>query len=102
MIYDTGAVVSLFPLRFYRILDVEKYAPITPMGVSPDIRLKAGLTRGVVKLEDTEGNTSPDIELWIAIAERDDVPLVLGLKDFSKTHELTVEPKKEKFSLEFY
>ncbi len=102
MIYDTGAVVSLLPLRFYRLLEVEKYAPITLMGVSPDVRLKAGLTRATVKLEDTNTNVSPDIELWIAIAERDDVPAVLGLKDFSEFHELTVDPKKNTFSLNFY
>lgn len=32
MIYDTGAVISLLPLAFFRILRVEKYAPVKLMG----------------------------------------------------------------------
>jgi len=102
MIYDTGAMVSLLPSRFYDILGVEKYASIKLMGISPESEVTARLTRATLRLEDIEGNRSPDMEAWVAIAERDDVPLILGLKDVADTHELIVKPRERIFHLQFY
>jgi len=101
MIYDTGAVVSLLPLRFYNMLGVQKYAPIKLTGIAPEVEVKARLTRVRLRLEDIEGNLSPEIETWVAIAERDDVPRVIGLKDIANTHRLTVDPKEQRFYLDF-
>ena len=101
MIYDTGAVVSLLPFRFYNILGVQKYAPVELTGIAPEIEVKARLTRVTLRLEDISGKLSPQIEAWVAIAERDDVPRVIGLKDIADTHKLTVDPKEQKFYLDF-
>ncbi len=101
MIYDTGAVVSLLPARFHQILGVEKSAPIKLSGISPEIEVGARLTRGELRLHDESGKTSNGFTAWIAIAQKDNVPLVLGLKDVSDTHDFRVDSKKKRFYLDF-
>lgn len=47
-------------------------------------------TGAVVSLLDPEGLESPEIEACIAIAEREDVPLIMGLKSIAETHDFIV------------
>ncbi len=70
MIYDTGAVVSLLPAMFYGLLGVEKSAPVTLSGISPEMEIRARLTRAKLRLHDVRGRTSPTVEAWVAIAEK--------------------------------
>ncbi len=101
MIYDTGAVVSLLPAMFYHYIGVEKSAAIKLSGISPEVEVGARLTRASLRLQNTEGKTSPRIDAWVAIAEKNNVPLILGLKDVSDTHDFRVETKKRMFHLDF-
>lgn len=102
MIYDTGAVVSLLPSRFRRILGVKKSAPIKLSGIVPEVEIDAGLTRTEMRLHDESGKTSRGLNAWVAIAEKDNVPTILGLKDVSETHDLRVDSKKKTFHLDFW
>jgi hypothetical protein len=101
MIYDTGATLSLLPSRYADEFEVELHVPIILGGIVPGAQLKATLTKLTLRLEDVYGKTSPEIEAWVAIAERDDVPPVLGMKDVSSTHRLIVDPEEGRFYLEF-
>ena len=101
MIYDTGAVISLLPALFYELLGVEKSAPIKLSGISPEVEVGARLTRTSLRLQDARGRTSPGIEAWMAIAEKNNVPLILGLKDVSDTHDFRVDARKRMFYLDF-
>jgi len=101
MIYDTGAAVSLLPLRFFDILRVRRYASIKLMGISPDIEIWARLTRARLRFINAEGKMSPEVEAWVAIAERNDVPLIIGLKDVADKHSFSTDPKREQFYLTF-
>ncbi len=101
MIYDTGAVVSLLPAMFYSLLKMDKSAPIKLSGISPEVEVDARLARMSLRLQDGQGKTSPRIEAWTAIAEKDNVPLILGLKDVSDTHNFRVDAKKKMFYLDF-
>jgi hypothetical protein len=101
MIYDTGAVISLVPALFADLLGVERFAPIKLSGISPDVEVGAKLTRAHLRLHDARGRTSPKIEAWIAIADKNNVPLILGLKDISETHDFRVDSKKKIFHLDF-
>jgi len=101
MIYDTGAAVSLLPLRFFDILGVRRYASIKLMGISPDIQIWARLTRARLRFIDVKGKRSPEIEAWVAIAERNDVPLIIGLKDIADKHSFSTDPKLKQFYLTF-
>lgn len=49
-----------------------------------------------------KGLESPEIEAWVAIAEREDVPLIIGLKSIAETHDFTVNFREGSFSLAFY
>lgn len=101
MIYDTGAVISLLPSSYYTILDIRKSAPAKLGGVTPETEVKVRLARLKFRFVDLDGNNSPEVEAWFAIAERDDVPRIIGLKDISPTHKLVVDAKSGVFSLEF-
>lgn len=101
MIYDTGAVVSLLPGRFQQILGVERSAPIKLSGISPEIEVGAKLTRAELRLHDESGKTSRGFKAWVAIAEKDNVPAILGLKDVSDTHDFRVDSKRKMFYLDF-
>jgi len=101
MIYDTGAAVSLLPLRFFDILGVRRYAPIKLMGISSEMEIRARLTRARLRFIDAEGRKSPEIEAWVAIAERNDVPLIIGLKDVSDKHRFSTNPRLRRFYLTF-
>ena len=102
MIYDTGAVISLVPSLFQDLLGVKRFVPIKLSGISPDAEVGAKLTRTNLKLIDAQGKTSPSIEAWIAVADKINVPLILGLKDVSDTHGFRVDPKKKMFYLDFW
>ena len=101
MIYDTGATVTLLPARYADTFEVKKSVPIVLGGIVPSAQLKASLARLTLRFEDINGETSPDIQTGTAIAKRDDVPPVLGMKDVAATHKLVVSPKESKFYLEF-
>ena len=101
MIYDTGAVISLVPVLFQDLLKVERFVPIKLSSISPDAEVGAKLSRTTLRLSDIQGRTSPKIEAWIAIADKNNVPLILGLKDISDTHNFRVDSKKKMFYLDF-
>jgi len=55
-----------------------------------------------LKFVDLKGLESPEIEAWVAIAEREDVPSIIGLKSIAETHDFTVNFREGSFSLVFY
>lgn len=101
MIYDTGAVISLLPVSYYNLLGIQKHAPAKLGGITPETEVRARLAKVTFRFIDMNNNASPEIQAWFAIAERDDVPRVIGLKDINTTHKLIVDGKSGIFSLEF-
>jgi len=101
LIYDTGAVVSLLPAMFHDLLQVEKSASIKLAGIAPGVQVSARLTRTSLRLHDPRGKTSPTMDAWVAIAEKDNVPLILGLKDVSDRHNFRVDGRRKTFYLDF-
>jgi len=102
MVYDTGAVISLLPFRFFEMLNLKKFAPVKLTGISPEMEIAARLVRVTLKFIDLKGVESPEIEAWVAIAEREDVPLIIGLKSIAETHDFTVNFRDGTFTLSFY
>lgn len=101
MIYDTGANISLLPSSYWKILGLDKYVPSSLEGVASDAKVPLRLTRITFRFIDLEGNFSPELNAWFGIAERDDVPHLLGLKDINITHRLVVDATNGIFRLEF-
>ena len=102
MVYDTGAVISLLPLRFFEMLNLEKFAPVKLTAISPEMEIPARLVRATLRFVDLKGLESPEIEAWVAIAEREDVPLIVGLKSIAETHDFMVNFQDKSFTLTFY
>jgi len=84
------------------MLNLEKFAPVKLTGISPEMEISARLVRTTLKFVDLKGLESPEIEAWIAIAERDNVPLIIGLKSIAETHDFTVNFRYKSFTLTFY
>ena len=101
MIYDTGAIITLLPSRMSKLLKVSKYAKASLRGISPKPELKVRLCKLTLKLQDENGNQSPELPVWSAIALRDDVPFILGMKYLVIKHSLATEKKNMTFSLDF-
>jgi hypothetical protein len=101
MLYDTGAVISLLPSSYYDILKIKKHARARLGGVVPSSQLNVRIVPVTYKFTDLSGNTSKEHEAWFAIADRDDVPRIIGLKDVNMTHTLVVDAKSGTFRLEF-
>lgn len=101
MLYDTGAAISLLPSTYYEILGIENHAKAKLGGVVPASHLEVRIAPVKYKFTDLSGNSSEEYEAWFAIAERDDVPRIIGLKDVNMTHRLTVNAKEGTFSLDF-
>lgn len=76
--YDTGAIITLLPARMFELLKVGRYATASLRGISPKPALKVRMCRLTLKLQDEEGYLSPELQVWCAIAVRDDVPFILG------------------------
>jgi len=101
LVYDTGAIITLLPSRIFELLRVGKYATAALRGISPKPELKVRLCKLTLRLQDENGNQSPELSVWTAIAFRDDVPFVLGMKDLASKHSLTTDFKNMRFSLDF-
>lgn len=101
MIYDTGAVISLLPSSYYDLLEVQRHATGKLGGVVPGNHLNVRLAKAAYKFLDLDGKSSKEYEAWFAFAERDDVPRIIGLKDVSHSHTLSVNARNGTFTLEF-
>ena len=71
------------------------------MGISPEMEIRAKLTRARLRFIDVKGKKSSEIEAWVAIAERNDVPLIIGLKDIADKHSFSTDPKLKQYYLTF-
>jgi hypothetical protein len=80
---------------------VQKHARGKLGGVVPGSRLDVRLAKVPYRFVDLAGNSSKEYDAWFAFAERDDVPRIIGLKDVSLTHRLTVSAGSGTFTLEF-
>jgi len=69
--------------------------------LSPKPELKLRLGKLTLKLQDADGNQSPELSVWTAIAFRDDVPFILGMEDLATKHLLTADFKNMRFGLDF-
>jgi len=83
MIFDTGAGISLLPRHVGEEIGIKKYVNHKLTGISKreECLVPVKISRVKAKLIDSEGNMSPEFEIWVAFADRDDVPSVLGMKD---------------------
>lgn len=101
MTFDTGAAISLLPKWISKELEVDKYAPHELTGISkkPECLLPVNISRVTVKLLDIYGEESPEFELWVAFADRDDVPTILGMKDVVSNFRFESDPKEKKLYL---
>jgi len=101
MIFDTGATISLLPKSIGVQLSVQRYVSHRLIGIAKrkECEIPVKIARAVMKIEDAYGNTSPELQVWVAIAERDDVPTVLGMKGIMDNFRFEADPSEEKLYL---
>lgn len=100
-VFDTGAGISLLPRRVSEDLGIDKYVPHKLAGISkkPECLLPVSITRIKSKILDSYGNESPEFDMWVALADRDDVPSILGMKDIINNFKFESDPVEKKLYL---
>lgn len=100
-VFDTGAGISLLPRYESREIGVERCVPHKLTGISKreECLVPVKISRVKSRLIDSQGSLSPEFELWVAFAERDDVPSILGMKDIINSFKLETDPEEKKLYL---
>lgn len=98
MVFDTGASISLVPQYIGSELSVQSYVPHELMGIAKrtECTIPVKISQVTMKIEDAYGNVSPEFAVWVAIADRDDVPTVLGMKGVINNFSFESDPLEEK------
>lgn len=100
-IFDTGAGISLLPKNEEKEIGVTRYVAHKLSGISrkEECLVPARISRVKSRLLDSYGSKSPEFELWVAFAERDDVPTILGMKDMINNFRFESDPQQKKLYL---
>ena len=98
--FDTGAVISLFSKQVGEEIGITRFVPHRLSGISKreECMLAVRLAKARARLVDIMGNTSPELDIWVAFAE-EPVPHVLGMKDIINKFRLESDPVEKKFYL---
>lgn len=101
MVFDTGATISLLPKYVGVQLSVQRYVSHRLIGIAKrkECEIPVKIAQVVMRIEDMYGVTSPELQVWVAIAERDDVPIVLGMKGIMSNFRFEADPSEEKLYL---
>jgi len=100
-VFDTGAGISLLPRYESREIGVERSVPHMLTGISKreECLVPVKTSRVRSRLIDSQGSMSPEFALWVAFAERDDVPSILGMKDVINSFKFETDPEGKKLYL---
>lgn len=99
--YDTGSTLTLVPKNYFNLLSPEKFSEGEVHGIFREKPLSVKIIKTNIILTDNKGIISPKIEARVAIGNRNDIPLLLGMKDLANSHIFKVDPYKKKFYLSF-
>jgi len=100
MFFDTGASISLLPKSMLDDLKVDKWVEHKMRGVikKEECKISLKLCRVIARLEDDFGNRSPEFEVWVGIADTEEVPALLGMKDIINSFKAGMDPLKERLT----
>jgi len=103
MIFDTGAGISLLPRYVGEEIGIKRYVNHKLTGISKreECLIPVRISKVRTKLIDSKGNSSPEFEIWVAFADRDDVPSVLGMKDIINNFRFKSDIKEKALYLEW-
>jgi len=103
MFFDTGASISLLPKSMLDDLKVDKWVEHKMRGVikKEECKISLKLCRVIARLEDDFGNRSPEFEVWVGIADTEEVPALLGMKDIINSFKAEMDPLKERLTLKY-
>jgi hypothetical protein len=102
-IFDTGAGISLLPRYVGEEIGIKKYVNHKLTGISKreECLVPVRISKVRTKLIDSKGNISPEFKIWVAFADRDDVPSVLGMKDIIDNFSFKSDAKQKTLYLEW-
>ncbi|MFQ6062810.1 MAG: hypothetical protein ACE5KT_02130 [Methanosarcinales archaeon] len=104
LLFDTGASITLLTSDMLELLGIKEYVPYLMSGVIKDkkCKLPVNICRVTMKLEDEFGNVSPSFDLWAAIADRENVPLLLGMADIINQFNIEIKYDMEQANIKNY
>jgi len=98
---NTGSSITLLTKGLCEELKLREYVAHWVMGIVPEeiCKLPVKIFKTQARIEDLRGNISKDFEVWIACSQRNDTPLILGIKEIFQNFKLEVDPIKEELRL---
>ena len=101
-IIDTGAILSLFPMKFlafYPDLPTEDH---TLWGIvdTPECHIQAKLGVIPIKLVDRDENTSQSLSILAAFSSNANLPILLGMKDLLGKFSSSIDNINQQFTIE--
>jgi len=101
LIFDTGASITLLPAEMANYLGLIKFVDHEMTGVvrREECKLPVSMGRVRIRLEDDGGNTSPELEIWVAISRIEETPFLLGMKGIIDQFSVTTDPVRKELQL---
>lgn len=98
---DTGADLSLIPRSLGLELGLKNGIEHSLMGIAmrEECTIPAQIFKAKARLEDEYGHMSKEFKMWTACAEREEVPLVFGMKSALDHFIVKVDPFEEEVKI---
>jgi hypothetical protein len=92
-IVDTGAHTSLLPLSLWEEIDTEIISDYQVRGLVPNPECKIDVKVGWVtgRIVDGQGNETPETKFRAFLALVDNIPLIIGFKDFLEKYRINID-----------
>ncbi|MHA1168355.1 MAG: hypothetical protein ACTSRU_11075 [Candidatus Hodarchaeales archaeon] len=100
---DTGAYMTLLPPLALDEIKPVNHIKYSLYGVNKTLEcaIECAITDVDIIIIDSYGVTSPTIKIWVAIAIKDDIPPLLGMRGILDTFEHYWNPSKRKLQIIF-
>ncbi|MHA1264261.1 MAG: hypothetical protein ACTSRS_03420 [Candidatus Helarchaeota archaeon] len=103
-IFDTGAPFSIIPASFLELFGSIHLISHTIWGIvnKPECHIKADFANITLKIQDARGTKSPYLNVPMAFAHLENLPIILGMKGILDNPAIECKIQREILSLIFH
>ena len=100
---DSGAYMTILPQSAFQVLKKTKWIPYQLYGVlnTPECQINCKIASVKAKIKSPDNTESPSFDLWVAFAESENIPLLLGMLGILDRFKSNLNPKQKTWSIEF-
>lgn len=99
---DSGAYMTLLPNSAFQLLKPTKWIPYQLYGVvnTPECQINCKIAKLKAKLKSPEKIESAPFDLWVAFADSENIPLLIGMLGILDSFKTCLDPEKNTWSIE--